>query len=64
LQIGNLEKSIFVKKNRTNNPKFGTCNTQKTMEEVFELKTNLVEELEEEFASAYEHEKVSCLHEQ
>ncbi len=53
-----------MKKNRTNNPKFGTCNTQKTMEEVFELKTNLVEELEEEFASAYEHEKVSCLHEQ
>jgi hypothetical protein len=32
--------------------------------EVFELKTNLVEELEKEFASACEHEKVSCLHEQ
>ncbi len=52
-----------MNKNWTNNPKFG-CNTQKNMEKVFELKTNLVEELEEEFACAYEHEKVSCLHEQ
>jgi hypothetical protein len=34
------------------------------MEEVFELKTNLVEELEEEFTSACEHEKASCLQEQ